>query len=167
MPSSPSESAMLNHLTYVVDQNPVKEEPHGGSDFGGYPSLKQRNDSFDIRESMEVHCGFVPFSSSKIILVMRKLFLLFSHYVCWLFISYRKVPAFACSFIRFVKGVKPGRQTGFDIDEADIMELEQFHEVIVASAIFGIFFLKAFLWRISCLCLLFVFLINSPFSREL
>lgn len=43
----------------------------------------------------------------------------------------------AYSFIRFVKGRKPGHQTGFDIDEADLMELEQFHEVIVVSAIFG------------------------------
>lgn len=46
---------------------------------------------------------------------------------------------FWCIFfnIRFVKGNKPGRQTGFDIDEADLTELEQSHEVIVASAIFG------------------------------
>ncbi|KAJ9182897.1 hypothetical protein P3X46_006841 [Hevea brasiliensis] len=94
MPSSPSISPVLRHLTYVVDENPLKTEPHGGSDFGGYPSLKQRNDSFDIQESMTVHCGFV-------------------------------------------RGNKPGQQTGFDIDEADLMELEQFHEVIVASAIFG------------------------------
>lgn len=42
-------------------------------------------------------------------------------------------------FIRFVKGSKPGHQSGFDIDEADLMELQQFHEVIVASAIFGIY----------------------------
>ncbi|KAJ9153585.1 hypothetical protein P3X46_027011 [Hevea brasiliensis] len=94
MPISPSVSPVLRNLTYVVDENPLKTEPHGGSDFGGYPSLKQRNDSFDIRESMTVHCGFV-------------------------------------------KGSKPGHQTGFDIDEADLMELEQFHDVIVASAIFG------------------------------
>lgn len=39
---------------------------------------------------------------------------------------------------RFVKGHKPGRQTGFDIDEADLEEMEQYHDVIVASAIFGI-----------------------------
>lgn len=39
--------------------------------------------------------------------------------------------------IRFVKGSKPGNQSGFDIDEADLLELEEFHEVIVASAIFG------------------------------
>ncbi|KAG8657982.1 hypothetical protein MANES_03G110100v8 [Manihot esculenta] len=94
MPSSLSVSPVLRNLTYVVDGNPRKTELHGGSDFGGYPSLKQRNDSFDIRESMTVHCGFV-------------------------------------------KGNKPGHHTGFDIDEADLMELQQFHEVIVASAIFG------------------------------
>ncbi|KAE8125814.1 hypothetical protein FH972_020585 [Carpinus fangiana] len=94
MPSSPSISPVLRNLTYAHDDNPIKTETHGGSDFGGYPSLKQRNDSFDIKESMAVHCGFV-------------------------------------------KGSKPGYQSGFDIDEADLMELEQFHDVIVASAIFG------------------------------
>lgn len=40
-------------------------------------------------------------------------------------------------FIRFVKGSKPGHHSGFNIDEADLLEMEQFHEVIVASAIFG------------------------------
>ncbi|KAB1995595.1 hypothetical protein ES319_D13G171600v1 [Gossypium barbadense] len=94
MPSSPSESPVLHNLTYVHDENPIKTEPHGGSDFGGYPSLKQRNDSFDIKESMVVHCGFV-------------------------------------------KGSKPGHQTGFDFDESDLAGLQQFHEIIVASAIFG------------------------------
>ncbi|KAJ7948656.1 Inner membrane protein oxaA [Quillaja saponaria] len=94
MPSAPSVSPVLRKLTYVHDENPDKTEPHGGSDFGGYPSLKERSDAFDIKESMTVHCGFV-------------------------------------------KGNRPGHQSGFDIDEADLMELEQFHEVIVASAIFG------------------------------
>lgn len=72
-------------------------------------------------------------------LLNNMLCLLFSHCVWWLLISYLKFSGFACSFIRFVKGAKPGYQTGFDIDEADISELEQFHEVIVASAIFGNF----------------------------
>ncbi|KAI5605448.1 hypothetical protein BDE02_01G352400 [Populus trichocarpa] len=94
IPCSSSASPVLRNLTYVVDENPIKIESHGGSEFGGYPSLKQRNESFDIQESMTVHCGFV-------------------------------------------KGNRPGRQTGFDIDEADLMKLEEFHEVIVASAIFG------------------------------
>lgn len=94
MPSSPSESPVLQNLTYIHDENPVKTEIHGGSDFGGYPSLKQRNGSYEIKESMTVHCGFV-------------------------------------------KGSRPGRQSGFDLDEFDVTELEQFHDVIVASAIFG------------------------------
>ncbi|KAB5534620.1 hypothetical protein DKX38_017706 [Salix brachista] len=59
IPCSSSASPVLHNLTYFIDENPVKTESHGGSDFGGYPSLKQRNDSFDIRESMTVHCGFV------------------------------------------------------------------------------------------------------------
>lgn len=40
-------------------------------------------------------------------------------------------------FCRFVKGTKPGHRTGFDIDDDIFPELDQFHDVIVASAIFG------------------------------
>lgn len=57
MPKFPSQSPVLRHLTYFYDKNPVKTDPHGGSEFSGYPSLKQRNDSFNIKESMTVHCG--------------------------------------------------------------------------------------------------------------
>ncbi|BBH01788.1 Protein of unknown function D [Prunus dulcis] len=94
MPSFSSESSVLRNLTYVYDENPIRIESHRGSEFGGFPTLKQRNDSYDIKESMMVHCGFV-------------------------------------------KGSKPGRQSGFDVDEADLMELEMFHDIIVASAVFG------------------------------
>ncbi|CAH9108033.1 unnamed protein product [Cuscuta epithymum] len=94
MPRTPSPSSVLNHLTYYREINPTKTYSRGGSDFGGYPSLMQRNESFDIKESMTVHCGFA-------------------------------------------KGCKPGDQTGFDIDASDLREMEEFHEVIVASAIFG------------------------------
>ncbi|KAG6756446.1 hypothetical protein POTOM_039875 [Populus tomentosa] len=37
---------------------------------------------------------------------------------------------------QFVKGNRPGFQTGFDIDEVDLMKLEDSHEVIVESTIF-------------------------------
>lgn len=94
MPSSPSASPVIHTLTYVRDENPVQREPHGGSDFGGYPSLQDRNAAFDIKETMTVHCGFV-------------------------------------------NGTRPGRHTGFDFDETDLLELDQYHDVIVASAIFG------------------------------
>ncbi|KAF5960217.1 hypothetical protein HYC85_001426 [Camellia sinensis] len=94
MPRSPSVSAVIHHLNYFREENPIKTEPHGRYEFGGFPSLKQRNESFNIKESMTVHCGFV-------------------------------------------KGCRPGYQTAFDIDEADLRELEQLHDVIVASAIFG------------------------------
>ncbi|KAK4484716.1 hypothetical protein RD792_007308 [Penstemon davidsonii] len=93
-PRFSSASPVLRHLTYFSEENPLKSEPHGGSEFGGYPSLKERNDSFNIKESMSVHCGFV-------------------------------------------KGCRPGYQTGFDIDVADLRVLAQSYEVIVASAIFG------------------------------
>lgn len=57
MPRLPSVSPVVRNLTYVLDENPTQTEPYGGSDFGGYPSVKQRADSFDIKESMTVHCG--------------------------------------------------------------------------------------------------------------
>ncbi|CAA7013800.1 unnamed protein product [Microthlaspi erraticum] len=95
MPKHPFESPVLKNLTYIHEESPAKiEEGQGGSDFGGYPSLEHRTNSFDIKQSMTVHCGFV-------------------------------------------KGTKPGFQTGFDIDEDILLELDQFHDVIVASAIFG------------------------------
>ncbi|KAK9714687.1 hypothetical protein RND81_06G112300 [Saponaria officinalis] len=57
MPDAPSYSPVFN-LTYVYEDQSSKTE-FGGSEFGGHPSLKQREDSYDIRESMNVHCGFV------------------------------------------------------------------------------------------------------------
>ncbi|XP_043689711.1 probable hexosyltransferase MUCI70 [Telopea speciosissima] len=94
MPKEPSTSPVLRNLTYVYEETSIRTELFGGSEFGGYPSLKQRNDSFDIKESMNVHCGFV-------------------------------------------KGRKPGHQTGFDIDDLDLLEMEQCRGIVVASAIFG------------------------------
>lgn len=38
---------------------------------------------------------------------------------------------------RFVRGVKPGRQTGFDIDDSNLLEMDSCRGVVVASAIFG------------------------------
>lgn len=61
MPSFSSESSVLRNLTYVYDENPIRIESHRGSEFGGFPTLKQRNDSYDIKESMMVHCGYVYF----------------------------------------------------------------------------------------------------------
>ena len=40
-------------------------------------------------------------------------------------------------YIRFVIGKKPGHGTGFDMDEDALLEMEQCHGVVVASAIFG------------------------------
>jgi hypothetical protein len=39
--------------------------------------------------------------------------------------------------IRFVRGIKPGRNTGYDMDDDDLLDMEQCHGVVVASAIFG------------------------------
>ena len=58
MPTDPSVSPVLKSLTYVSEEPPISPPPLGGSPFGGYPSLKQRNDSFDIKENMSVHCGY-------------------------------------------------------------------------------------------------------------
>ncbi|KAL6197162.1 hypothetical protein ACLB2K_032774 [Fragaria x ananassa] len=96
MPKVPSFSPVLKNLTYIYEENLSRETEFGGSDFGGYPTLKQRSDSYDIRESMSVHCGFV-------------------------------------------RGSKPGRNTGYDMDEDDLHDMEQCHGVVVASAIFANF----------------------------
>ncbi|WVZ01395.1 hypothetical protein V8G54_027464 [Vigna mungo] len=61
MPSSPSKSPILRSLTYVHDENLINSDRLGGSDFGGYPSLEERNAAFDIKETMTVHCGLVLF----------------------------------------------------------------------------------------------------------
>lgn len=61
MPSSPSESPVLRTLTYAHNENMFPSEPEGGSDFGGYPPLEERDASFDIKETMKVHCGLVLF----------------------------------------------------------------------------------------------------------
>ncbi|WJX26623.1 putative hexosyltransferase muci70 [Trifolium repens] len=96
MPKFPSPSPVLTNLTFTYEENLSRDGEFGGSDFGGYPTLRQRNDSFDIRESMNVHCGFV-------------------------------------------RGIKPGRNTGFDMDEDDLLDMEQCRGIVVASAIFGNF----------------------------
>ncbi|KAK4271562.1 hypothetical protein QN277_020239 [Acacia crassicarpa] len=96
MPSLPSPSPVLQNLTFIHEENLSRDGEFGGSDFGGYPTWKQRNDSFDVQESMSVHCGFV-------------------------------------------RGTKPGRSTGFDIDDDDLFYMDQCNGVVVASAIFGNF----------------------------
>ncbi|KAK8993365.1 hypothetical protein V6N11_033466 [Hibiscus sabdariffa] len=86
MPKVPSFSPVIKNLSYISR----------GSEFGGHPTLKQRDDSYHIRDSMNVHCGFV-------------------------------------------KGIKAGHGTGFDMEDDDVLEMEQCHGIVVASAIFGDF----------------------------
>ncbi|XP_058108232.1 probable hexosyltransferase MUCI70 [Magnolia sinica] len=57
MPTTPSVSPILENLTYITEETPISPPPFGGSPFGGYPSLQQWNESFDIKKSMSVHCG--------------------------------------------------------------------------------------------------------------
>ncbi|PKI79494.1 hypothetical protein CRG98_000125 [Punica granatum] len=59
MPKVPSFSPVIKNLTFIYEENLNRETEFGGSDFSGYPTLRQRNDSYDIRESMSIHCGFV------------------------------------------------------------------------------------------------------------
>ncbi|CAL9049910.1 probable hexosyltransferase MUCI70 [Musa acuminata AAA Group] len=94
MPPSPSASPILKDLSYYSEDNLIANESNGGSVFGGHPSLLHRNESFNIKESMMVHCGFV-------------------------------------------KGKRPGQGTGFDINDTDLLEMEECHDVVIASAIFG------------------------------
>lgn len=67
MPKAPSPSPVKN-LTYIYEENLSRETEFGGSEFGGYPTLAHRADSYDIRESMNVHCGYALFSSLNFLL---------------------------------------------------------------------------------------------------
>lgn len=60
MPNASSISPVIRDLTYIHEENLTKSE-FGGSEFGGYPSLRQRSDSYDIRDSMSIHCGYDSF----------------------------------------------------------------------------------------------------------
>ncbi|KAG2241955.1 hypothetical protein Bca52824_096202 [Brassica carinata] len=96
MPSSPSFSPVLKNLTYIHEKPLNRKTEFGGSDFGGYPTLKQRRRSFNIKGTMSVHCGFV-------------------------------------------KGPEPGRGTGFDISEKDLLEMKRCRGIVVASTVFDAF----------------------------
>ncbi|CAN1810696.1 Probable hexosyltransferase MUCI70 [Linum perenne] len=96
MPKLPSFSPVLKNLTYIYENPLTKYGEFGGSDFGGYPTVAQRTDSYDIRESMSVHCGFV-------------------------------------------RGTRAGRNTGYDIAEADLDAMDQCRGLVVSSAIFAAF----------------------------
>lgn len=55
------DSPVLKRLSFMSDPAAAKRPSSGapGSAFGGYPSLEERAASFDVREEMKVHCGFV------------------------------------------------------------------------------------------------------------
>lgn len=55
---SPSPSPLLKSLSYVSEDNLIANELNGGSVFGGHPSFQERIESFNIKESMTVHCGY-------------------------------------------------------------------------------------------------------------
>uniref|UniRef100_A0A0D6R272 TOD1/MUCI70 glycosyltransferase-like domain-containing protein n=2 Tax=Araucaria cunninghamii TaxID=56994 RepID=A0A0D6R272_ARACU len=60
MPAVPSATPVLKNLTFVTEAaSAVPSHGSSGSEFGGYTTLKQRDDYFNIRESMHIHCGFV------------------------------------------------------------------------------------------------------------
>lgn len=54
-----------------------------------------------------------------------------------------------CLSIRFVGGTKPGRNTGFDMDEDDLLYMEQCTGVVVASYIFGVYFIMPILYSLT------------------
>ncbi|KAJ1263692.1 hypothetical protein BS78_09G205600 [Paspalum vaginatum] len=58
-PVEPSASPVLQSLNYMSKGILISEESNGGSLFGGYPSLEERDKSYNIKDSMEVHCGFI------------------------------------------------------------------------------------------------------------
>jgi len=57
--AQPSASPVLQSLNYMSEENLVSKDSNGGSLFGGYPSLEERDKSYDIKELMTVHCGYV------------------------------------------------------------------------------------------------------------
>ncbi|KAG8067981.1 hypothetical protein GUJ93_ZPchr0005g14941 [Zizania palustris] len=58
MPDAPSASPVLRSLNYLFEDNLISKESNSGSLFGGYPSLEERDKSYNIKDSMTVHCGF-------------------------------------------------------------------------------------------------------------
>lgn len=59
MPTSPSISPVLKELYYFSEENSDMDDLNEGSLFSGHPSLQQRKESFNIKDSMTVHCGYV------------------------------------------------------------------------------------------------------------
>jgi hypothetical protein len=57
MPLQASPSPVLKNLNYITEDGIDANSSSQGSGFGGHPSLEQRNKSFVISESMNVHCG--------------------------------------------------------------------------------------------------------------
>jgi hypothetical protein len=57
MPLQASPSPVVKNLNYVSEDGVTANLSNLGSGFGGHPSLEQRNKSFNINESMTVHCG--------------------------------------------------------------------------------------------------------------
>lgn len=58
MPPLPSASPILKNLSYVLEDDLIANESNSGSVFGGHPSLQERTESFNLKESMRVHCGY-------------------------------------------------------------------------------------------------------------
>jgi hypothetical protein len=44
-----SRHMVFQRLNYMSEKNLVSEESHGGSLFGGYPSLEERDKSYNIK----------------------------------------------------------------------------------------------------------------------
>ena len=57
-PAKPSLSPVLQSLNYVLEEILIPKESKSGSLFGGFPSLEERDKSYDIKDSMTVHYGY-------------------------------------------------------------------------------------------------------------
>jgi hypothetical protein len=57
-PAKPSLSPVLQSLNYVLEEILIPKESKSGSLFGGFASLEERDKSYDIKDSMTVHCGY-------------------------------------------------------------------------------------------------------------
>ncbi|CAN0845786.1 Probable hexosyltransferase MUCI70 [Linum grandiflorum] len=63
IPEGKTSDSIINNLSYIMDDDPVN---NGSSPlFGGHISWSQREESFKLKPSMKVHCGFIRNGGSE------------------------------------------------------------------------------------------------------
>ncbi|KAH9329731.1 hypothetical protein KI387_001839, partial [Taxus chinensis] len=52
-------NSLLQNLTYVIEDKALESNPSLVPLFGGYQNWKKREESFQLKPAMKVHCGFI------------------------------------------------------------------------------------------------------------